>query len=139
MAKTDDATTVADPEKKVRKARGTAKKKKFLLYTAEGNELTFVCEAEGLSGPIAVTNATKAGTIAPGTPIVPIAPVVLTRTVEIEAEERNIRYRVKPKTKARRVSKKAAPTPDAPDASTDATPPTPEEAAATGNPFAPSE
>jgi hypothetical protein len=94
-----------------RKKRGTRPKKKFLLYAVEGNELSFICEAEGATGQIAAVNAVKNGTVAADTPVVPIPPRTLTRTVEVEAENIGVRYKIKAgkKRAARKAPAKKAP------------------------------
>lgn len=137
-----------------RRRNGTRAKKKFLLYAVDGNELSFICESDGATGQIAVTNAVKAGTVAPDTPIVPLAPRAVQRVVEIEAVERDVQYKVKTGTAKRKYTRRSpvqtsdpdpqdpAPEPEAP-APTSArksvrksapTPPAPGEKSA--NPFA---
>lgn len=99
-------------------------KKKFLLYAVDGFELSFICESDGATGQIAVTNAVKAGTVAPDTPIVPLAPRAVQRVIEIEAVERDVQYKVKTTaTKRKYTRRKVAdePTPE-PEAETPSAP-----------------
>lgn len=104
------ATVAAEPAPKLnkdgtpRKKRGTATKTKktFLIYSVDGNELSFAVEHPGATGQIAVAAAVKAGVLSPDTPYVFLTPATIARAVEIEAVERDVQYKVKAAAKKRR-------------------------------------
>jgi hypothetical protein len=90
------------------KRRGTRTKKTFLIYSVEGNELSFATEHPGATGQIAVASAVKEGILAPDTPYVFLTPATVARAVEIEAVERDVQYKVKAATKKRATRKPKA-------------------------------
>lgn len=137
-AKTTEGVTL-NKDGSPRKKRGTAapkEKKKFLLYSVAGNELSFAVEYPGATGQIAVASAVRDGVLSPDTPYVFITPGTIGRAVEVEAVERAVQYKVKAGSAkpARRGRKAAAAVPAAASSKQDALPPSPE--ATTENPFA---
>lgn len=82
-----------------RKDSQTAKRssgKKYKLYAIDGNELTYLTDSEGLTGPIAVQKATERGDVQAGVPIVALSERAVGNPVEIEEYVPvRSRYRVK--------------------------------------------
>lgn len=83
-AKSDGAATKTTT--RARAKRGTASGKTFKLYAIDGDELTFLTESQGVSGPVAVQKAVERGDVQPGIPVVPLAPRALANPTTIEEE-----------------------------------------------------